>query len=73
MNDRKAEERLLEVCIDNDHITITVERFQELVAAEVKLGVIRDVYYESKYVTEAHDFCRVLFGPKPEAEGDKDA
>lgn len=34
----------LELCIDYDHVTITLERYTELVAAEVKLGLASDIY-----------------------------
>lgn len=73
MNETETKERLLELCIDNDHVTITVGRFQELVAAEVKLALVRDVHYKAEYSSEIQSFCRILFGPKPKAEGDDDA
>lgn len=44
-NSIEEKTRNLELCIiDDDHITISLERFTELVAAEVKLGITADIY-----------------------------
>ena len=41
-------EGLLEFCIDRDHITIPVTRFEELLKAEISLDIIRNAYETSE-------------------------
>ena len=58
---------LLELCIDHDHITIPVERFEELINAEVTLDIVYNMY---KHL-DSYDLKKilpVLFGTA-EAEG----
>lgn len=63
----------LELCIDHDHITIPVSRFEELVKAEVKLDIVSQIYK----TTESYnmkDRLEFLFGPLPSPEkGDDNA
>lgn len=59
----------LEVCIDHDHITIPVTRFEELIKAEVYLVIARQVYEKS----ESYDLrsnLSLLFGPLPGKDDD---
>lgn len=72
--ERKQEEMILregalELCIDHDHITIPVNRFQELVEAEVKLRIVDQIYR----TTESYnmkDSLELLFGRLPEKSDD---
>lgn len=64
-------EEALELCIDTEHITIPVSRFQELVRAEIKLDIIRQVY-ETKESYSVKDNLSLIFGPLPE-KGDDNA
>lgn len=62
---------LLELCIDRDHITITVDRFAELITKEVQLDMARNIYFSSSsYNTQ--EKLGFLFGPLPE-EGEDNA
>jgi len=60
---------LLELCIDRDHITITVDRFAELLTKEVKLDIVKNIYLSSKSY-ETQDRLSFLFGPLPEKDED---
>lgn len=40
VNEEIKEENKLESCIDHDHITIPIYRFEKLVEAELKLGTV---------------------------------
>ncbi len=63
----------LELCIDHDHITIPVSRFEELVKAEAKLDIVSQIYktVESYNMKNTLEF---LFGPLPSPEkGDDNA
>ncbi len=64
-------EGALELCIDHDHITIPVTRFQELVEAEIKLS-IADRIYRTTESYSMKDRFELLFGPLPE-KGDVNA
>ncbi|MCF8017803.1 MAG: hypothetical protein K9L62_00260 [Vallitaleaceae bacterium] len=64
-------EGALELCIDTDHITIPVSRFEELVKAEIKLDIVRQVY-ETKESYSMKDSLLLIFGPLPE-KGDDNA
>lgn len=53
----------LELCIDYDHVTIPLERYTELIAAEVKLGIASDIYNN----TSSYDLeKRLSFLKKPD-------
>lgn len=74
--ERKQEEMdvregLLELCIDRDHITIPVTRFEELLKAEISLGIVRNAY-ETSESYNLQDKLSLVFGPCPK-KGDKDA
>jgi len=74
--ERKQEEMnvregLLEFCIDRDHITIPVTRFEELLKAEISLDIIRNAY-ETSESYELPDKLALVFGPRPE-KGDENA
>jgi hypothetical protein len=58
-------EGLLELCIDRDHITITVDRFQQLLKAEAELSFVRKIYHQSKSY-ELDDGLAIIFGAKAE-------
>ena len=65
--EKKQEEMIiregaLELCIDHDHITIPVTRFQKLVEAEVKLNII-DQIYKTTESYNLRDRMSFLFGP----------
>ena len=60
----KVREGLLELCIDHDHITIPIRRFEELKKAEVYLEIIIRAYRNSKSY-ELEDRLDLLFGPRP--------
>lgn len=66
-------EGVLELCIDRDHVTISVERFQELLKAEVELGLLKGSYLTGKYSSDVGETARLIFGPKPIKEDDEDA
>lgn len=72
--ERKQEEMIireggLELCIDHDHITIPVTRFEELIKAEVYLVIARQVYEKSEsYDLRSNLF--LLFGPLPGKDDD---
>lgn len=63
-NEMNIREGLLELCIDHDHITIPISRFEQLKKAEVYLEVIHRVYMNSKSY-ELEDRLALLFGPRP--------
>ncbi len=72
--ERKQEEMILregalELCIDHDHITIPVTRFQELVEAEVKLRIV-DQMYRTTESYSMKDRLELLFGRLPEKSDD---
>lgn len=58
-------EGLLELCIDHDHVTIPISRFEELKKAEVWLEIVHRAYVNSK-TYELPDKLSLLFGPLPE-------
>ena len=58
-------EGLLELCIDHDHVTIPISRFEELKKAEVWLEIVHRAYVNSK-TYELSDKLFLLFGPLPE-------
>lgn len=62
----------LALCIDNDHVTITIERLQELLKAEIKLDVLKQAYYTAKYSSDTEEMAKILFGPKPVQKDDED-
>lgn len=62
-------EGALELCIDHDHITIPVTRFQKLVEAEVKLGIV-DQIYKTVEPYSLRDRLSFLFGLLPEKSDD---
>lgn len=66
-------EGVLELCIDRDHVTISVERFQELLKAEVKLDLLKGSYLTAKYSSDVSETAKLIFGPKPIKEDDEDA
>lgn len=72
--ERKSEERILkegalELCIDREHITISVERFAELITKEVQLNIVRNVYFTSE-TYNTHDRLSFLFEPIPKKDDD---
>jgi hypothetical protein len=74
--ERKQEEMnvcegLLELCIDRDHITIPVTRFEELLKAEISLGIVRNAY-ETSESYNLQDKLSLVFGPRPK-KGDENA
>lgn len=62
---------LLELCIDRDHITITVDRFAELLKKEVQLDMARNIYLTTRSY-DTQEKLGFLFGPLPE-EGEDNA
>lgn len=63
---------LLELCIDREHITITVDRFAELLKKEVQLDIARNIYLTTvSYNTQER--LGYLFGPLPEKDDDDNA
>ena len=63
----ETREGLLELCIDRDHITIPVTRFQELLKAEAELSFARKIYHKSDSY-QVRDNLAILFGPREEKE-----
>ena len=61
----------LEICIDRDHITITVDRFSELLKKEIQLDIAKYIYHTARSY-ETQEKLSFLFGPIPK-EDDKDA
>lgn len=58
---------LAEICIDHDHITISVDRFAELVTTEVTVYMLKRIYR----AVESYNFDKVLeamFGPRKKEE-----
>ncbi len=63
----------LELCIDHDHITIPVPRFEELVKAEAKLEIVGQIY-KTVESYNMKDTLAFVFGPLPSPEkGDENA
>lgn len=63
--------RALELCIDHDHITISVTRFEELIKAEVSLCIAKQIFKK----TESYNLIPTLsflLGPH-EGNGDENA
>lgn len=56
-------EGILELCIDKEHITIPVERFQELLKTETELAIVRRAY-ESAESYSLQDALSYVFGPR---------
>jgi len=54
----------LELCIDRDHITIPVTRFEELLKAEISLDIVRNAY-ETSESYNLQDKLALVFGPRP--------
>lgn len=74
--ERKQEEMnvrdgLLGLCIDRDHITIPVTRFEELLKAEISLDIVRNAY-ETSESYNLPDKLALVFGPRPK-KGDENA
>jgi hypothetical protein len=74
--ERKSDEMILregalELCIDREHITITVDRFSELISKEVQLDIVKKIYFNSESYS-LQDKLSFLFGPVPE-KGDDNA
>lgn len=61
----------LELCIDHDHITISISRFEELKKAEVWLEIVHRAYMNSKSY-ELQEKLSLLFGSLPK-KGDDNA
>ena len=59
----------LELCIDHDHITIPVTRFEELIKAEVYLVIARQAYEKSESYN-LHSNLSLLFGHLPGKDDD---
>lgn len=64
-----VETGLLELCIDRDHITITVDRFAELLKKEVQLDIAKEIYLNTRSY-ETQEKLSFLFGPLPEKDDD---
>ena len=63
----------LELCIDHDHITIPVSRFEELMKAEAKLEIVGQIY-KTVESYNMKDTLAIVFGPLPSPEkGDDNA
>jgi len=60
---------LLELSIDRDHITITVDRFAELLKKEVQLDIAKEIYLNARSY-ETQEKLGFLFGPLPEKDDD---
>jgi hypothetical protein len=74
--ERKSDEMILregalELCIDRDHITISVDRFTELMRKEVQLDIVQKIYLNCESYS-LQDRLSFLFGPVPE-KGDDNA
>lgn len=61
----------LELCIDRDHITITVDRFEELLKKEIQLDIANNIYLTARSY-DTQEKLSFLFGPLPE-KSDEDA
>jgi len=68
-----TETKVLELSIDG-HVTITTERFTELVKKEAQLEIVARTYFNSPSY-ELQNHLSLLFGPlpKPEEKGDDNA
>jgi len=62
-------EGALELCIDHDHITISVDRFSELITKEVQLGMVEQFYLQSESY-ELQGRLASIFGPVPKKDDD---
>jgi len=63
----EQEERIAEICVDLDHVTISVDRFSELITAEVTVDMLKSIYH----AVESYNFDKVLeamFGPRKKEE-----
>lgn len=56
-------EGMLELCIDKEHITIPVERFQELLKTETELAIVRRTY-EAAESYSLQDALSYVLGPR---------
>lgn len=57
----------LSLLVDDENVTISIDRFTELVKKETELEVVRRIYLESgKY--DVSDHLAFLFGPRPEVK-----
>lgn len=64
-------EDVTELCIDYDHISISVNRFEELIKKEAQIEILENIYFNhSSY--SMHDKAAIIFGPIPE-KSDEDA
>jgi len=61
-NKEKEATGLLELCIDREHITITVDKFTELIQKEAALDLVRNIYFNAESY-EIQKYLAVLFGP----------
>lgn len=69
--DTNASTGLLEVCIDQDHITITVDRFAELIKKEALLDITKDICINVPSY-DIKEYTKFLFGVAPK-EAKEDA
>lgn len=60
----KVSEGLLEICIDRDHITIPVSKFEELLESKVKLGIILNIHMTVEHDYKVREHLSALFGPR---------
>lgn len=61
------QEGTLELCIDHEHITIPVARFEELVKIEEKMGIIMQVHKKTESY-KLQEYLSIMFGCLPEKE-----
>ncbi|MDF2984924.1 MAG: hypothetical protein K0R50_434 [Eubacterium sp.] len=59
----------LEICIDHEHVTVSLERFTELVKKEEQLAIVSRVYF-TKESYNMGDALSILFGPKPDKKSE---
>lgn len=60
----------LEIRIDHGHITIPLERYSQLLKAEIHLNIVHQIYHSTKQ----YDLCdrlSILFGPQQHKQKDE--
>lgn len=58
------------LCIDHDHITISVDRFTELVKKEAQLEIVSRAYFTSKSY-DLQERLSIVYGPIPEPKSEQ--
>lgn len=69
LEENTVKEGVIELCNSCNHITISVDKFTELVEKEAALNLVKNIHFNS----DSYDIKRnltFLFGPVPEKDDD---